>query len=86
MRLQTLLSECDPPAEVRAILDELIEQKSVTRELGSAPLPAPISEFVDREFEIAAEAFPKPPGPIDPARQDAAERFFRRMLDHVWRR
>lgn len=85
MRLQTLLTECDPPADVREILNELIEQKSVTRELGSAPLPAPISAFVDGEFEIAAEVFPKQPGSIDPAKQDAAERFFRRMLDHVWR-
>ena len=57
MHFPTLLAECDPPGEVARLATELIEKKSATRELGSAPLPAPIADFVDSEFAEAAEHF-----------------------------
>lgn len=57
MNLQTLMSECAPPADVAEIVGELITRKSVTRELGSQPLPAAIAGFIEHEFELARATF-----------------------------
>ncbi|GLK57435.1 hypothetical protein GCM10008170_34550 [Methylopila capsulata] len=84
MRFQTLIEECDPPSDVRSVLADLVERKSVTRELGTAPLPASIATFVDGEFEAATAAFSKAP-PAERRREiELAEQFFRRMVAHVW--
>jgi predicted nucleotidyltransferase len=61
MHFPTLLSECDPPADVSAIVTELIARKSVTRELGSQPLPEPIRQFIDYEFARARDIFETEP-------------------------
>lgn len=83
MHFQTLFGECDPPADVAEIIEDLIERKAVTRELGSAPLPAAVAQFVDDEFVAAEAAFPKTAAPRDGA-ADLADRFFRDALKHVW--
>jgi len=61
MHFPTLLSECDPPDTVSAIVAELTARKSVTRELGAEPLPEAIRRFVDDELERAREIFETQP-------------------------
>lgn len=77
MHLPTLMSECDLPAELVAAVAELTELKSRTREMGSGTMPVPIATFIESEFELAADAFPKTVDPdFDLARKLTAE-FFR---------
>lgn len=77
MHFMTLMEQSDPPADVLAIARELIRLKSVTRELGSGPLPSEIEAFVDREFAAARVELPeRTPRPSAEARQ-AAEALFR---------
>jgi predicted nucleotidyltransferase len=59
MHFPTLMAECDPPAEVAAITKDLMARKAVARELGEEPLPPAISAFIDSEFDLAREGFPK---------------------------
>jgi predicted nucleotidyltransferase len=63
MHFPTLMAECDPPAEVSAITAELMARKAVARELGEEPLPPAIGAFIDSEFTLAREAFPKDDAP-----------------------
>jgi predicted nucleotidyltransferase len=84
MHFPRLMADCEAPPDVRAIAAELIARKSVTRELGKAPLPRPLAAFIDGEFAIARETLPaRTPHVPDEARH-AAETLFRtwvRRLD-----
>ncbi len=51
MHFPTLMAECEPPAGLAAIVDELLARKAVTRELGSSRVPAEVLAFIDAEFE-----------------------------------
>jgi predicted nucleotidyltransferase len=53
MHFPTLLAECEPPQDVARIANDLIERKAKTRELAAEPLPEPIGQFIDGEFETA---------------------------------
>ena len=77
MHFPTLVASSDLPAEVTAIVDDLLVRKSVTRELGSGPLPAPIGALIDAEFAIAREQWPREPWRADPATVAAANALFR---------
>jgi uncharacterized protein len=66
MHFPTLIKECDPPPVIVRIIDDLIARKAVTRELGTAPVPAQIDTLIEDEFAIAREIAP------EPARNDAA--------------
>ncbi|WP_278263785.1 nucleotidyltransferase domain-containing protein [Nocardia sp. AG03] len=57
MHLPTLLAECELPSDVVDAVTELTALKSRTREMGTAPAPAPIAEFITAEFGVAADAF-----------------------------
>ena len=78
MHFQTLVASSDLPAEVTAIVDDLLVRKSVTRELGSGPLPPPIGALIDAEFAIAREQWWREPWRVDPATVAAANALFRR--------
>ncbi len=78
MHFPTLVAASDLPAEVTAIVDDLLVRKSVTRELGSGPLPAPIGALIDAEFAIAREQWRREPWRVDPATVAAANALFRR--------
>ena len=78
MHFQTLVASSDLPAEVTAIVDDLLVRKSVTRELGSGPLPPPIGALIDAEFAIAREQWRREPWRVDPATVAAANALFRR--------
>ncbi|EJN13282.1 putative nucleotidyltransferase [Bradyrhizobium sp. YR681] len=53
MHFPTLMAECDPPSELKSEVVELMARKSITHELGSAPLPRTVANFLDTEFELA---------------------------------
>jgi hypothetical protein len=74
------MAECDPPAEVAAIVADLLARKAVTRELGSALLPRPIAGFLDAEFAAAREAFPSEPVAISTEARAEAAAFFRESV------
>ena len=69
MHFPTLMRECDPPAGIGSIVNDLIARKAATREMGAAPVPAEIDRFIDAEFQIAAAL---PPEPIETAEVQAA--------------
>ena len=70
MHFQTLMAQSDPPSEVSAIIEDLIVAKSRTRELGEAPFPPAIADFIRTEFDLAADWIR--PGPNDAALTEAA--------------
>jgi predicted nucleotidyltransferase len=77
MHFPTLMRECDPPHDVAALSADLVQRKSVSRELGSEVLPAPIAAFIDNEFERGRAEFNARTGPISQDARSEAERFFR---------
>ena len=76
MHFPTLFAECEPPAELAGIVADLIARKSVTRELGSEPLPRAVSAFIDAEFTSAREAFEGVDDRPDTHGKERAEAFF----------
>jgi predicted nucleotidyltransferase len=79
MHFPTLLNECDPPPEIKEIAAALLSKKAITRELGKGPLPRPIGEFIDREFELARAGLLGEKCPIDQTKAQA-EAFFRNTV------
>src|SRR5882757_1960540 len=47
MHFPTLMEECDPPAELRREVSDLMSRKLATRELGVASLPSVVAIFID---------------------------------------
>lgn len=79
MRFDDLMRESDPPAEIGAVVADLLERKKRTRELGTAPIPPAIARFVTEEYELAHAADPGPlPGDEHRA---AADAMFLTLLD-----
>jgi predicted nucleotidyltransferase len=79
MNFHQLLAESDPPADVAAIVAELIERKARTRELGTAPIPPAIAAFITGEYDLAGAA-ERGPLPDDDDRE-AAQAMFLTLLD-----
>ncbi len=80
MHFPTLVANSDLPAEVTAVIAELLARKAATRELGRGPLPQPIGRLIDDEFAAARAHWPKVPRRVDPAVLAAANDLFRRWL------
>lgn len=57
MHFPTLMSQCDPPSDVAALVKDLIAAKRRSAELGVTSLPAPIAAFLAQEFDAARSAF-----------------------------
>lgn len=51
MRLQDLLAETDPPADLVEAVAQLVALKARTRELGAAPVPDAIREFIVEQLD-----------------------------------
>ncbi len=77
MHFPTLIEEADSPAEVAKIAADLIARKAITRELGTAPLPGAIEQFIEEEFAIAREVHDGRPVRLAQDAKLAAEAFFR---------
>lgn len=80
MHFPTLMARCDAPPDVVAIVDALVRRKAETRELGEAPLPPAIVDFVDSEFALTRAGLPARAARLDPAGRAAAEKLFREAL------
>ena len=83
MHFPTVMASCEAPADVAAVVHDLMARKAQTRELGSARLPEPIRAFIDTEFDLARAAFEKRPVTVSADAIAAAEALFRR---HAWYR
>jgi predicted nucleotidyltransferase len=81
MHFPTLVAASALPADVVAIIDDLLACKAVTRELGDGSLPQPIGALIDAEFAIAREHWARQPWHADPAMAAAANALFRRWVD-----
>ncbi|QUT05903.1 nucleotidyltransferase domain-containing protein [Sphingobium phenoxybenzoativorans] len=80
MHFPTLMEQCEPSAEVRSIVAELIARKAASKEMGSAPLPQPIRAFVDDEFKAARACFASTSQVASAEARTAAERLFRAAI------
>ena len=83
MHFPTLMSECDPPEDVAAIVSELMARKAETKELGTGTLPEPVRAFIDAEFEAAAEAFERVSARVTPNTKAETESFFRGWVQRL---
>lgn len=84
MHFPTLMTECQPPAEVADITFDLIARKAETRELARAPPPEPIAAFLDAEFAQARDTFETEISAADPEARNDAELLFRRWVVAAW--
>jgi len=80
MRFQALVAESDLPGEARQVIDDLLEKKSHTRELGRGPLPPVIGALIDAEYEEARRAWPDRAAKVSPMERDLADAFFRKWI------
>jgi predicted nucleotidyltransferase len=80
MHFPTLVAESDLSENIVALIDDLLARKSVTRELGKAPLPAAIGALIDAEFTTARELWPSEPWQPEAAVIDRANSFLRKWL------
>jgi predicted nucleotidyltransferase len=80
MHFPTLVAESALPADVVAIVDDLLARKAVTRELGDGPLPPAIGALIDAEFAAARELWRDEEWRPAPAAIAAADEFFRRWV------
>jgi predicted nucleotidyltransferase len=53
MHFPTLMADCEPPADVTAVVTELLARKATTRELGTGPLAPTLASFIDGELQWA---------------------------------
>jgi predicted nucleotidyltransferase len=81
MHFPALVGETDLPADVAAVVDDLLARKATTRELGSGPLPAPIGDLIDQEFAAAGTLWRRDPWRPDSEAKDAANALFRRWVE-----
>jgi len=68
--------------ELASLVAELIERKSVTRELGSEPLPAAIAAFIEDEFEFARTSVASRAEPASVDARSQAEELYRKLVHH----
>lgn len=80
MHFPTLMDQCDPPYDLVPIVSDLIRRKAETKEMGSAPLPAPVSAFVDSEFAAARDHFAPRSTSTSVEGREAAEALFRNAV------
>lgn len=80
MNFQALIAQCDMPTDIAVIIDDLIERKSVTRELGSGMLPSAIASFIDTEFSVASDLFGASANAPPASARAKAEEFYREVL------
>jgi uncharacterized protein len=86
MNLARLLEEVAIEPDLRAFIDELVETKKVTREMGTGPMPAVIERYLTG-MNARYATMPKGLGKIDPQadkwRRELAEQFYRDTVEAV---
>lgn len=83
MHFPTLMEECDPPAQLRREVDELMARKALTRELGEGPLSPTVAAFIDGEFARARQLWETGrAGATDEEKAQAAD-FYRQVVERL---
>jgi predicted nucleotidyltransferase len=85
MHFPTLMAECDPPATLMSEVAELMRQKAITHELGTAPLPPVVADFIDSEFELARAVFEGGRARTSEEVLIKAEHFYRGVVERLER-
>jgi predicted nucleotidyltransferase len=80
MHFPSLIAASDLPADVLAIVGDLLARKAVTSELGAGPLPLPLGRLVDEEFAIARDLWLDEAWRPDAETLGAADAFFRHWV------
>ena len=80
MHFPTLMEECAPPAELRAVTQDLLARKAVTHELGTGPAPKEILSFIDAEFELATSTIDTGPVTVSEAARARATAFYQAVI------
>jgi len=85
MHFPTLMAECDPPATLKAEVADLMRRKAMTHELGTAPLSAAVTDFIDAEFELARSCFDEGRSRSPDEVMHRAEQFYRAVVERLER-
>jgi predicted nucleotidyltransferase len=78
MHLPTLMAECDPPADLSAMVEDLRARKAMTREMGKGEIPAALLRFIEAEF-AAVEVIDRSFIPRSEAAAREADALFERV-------
>ncbi len=81
MNIAELRAGCDLPADVDAFLDDLIERKRSTKELGQGPRIPALDRFVTAAFAAARERAYSPRRPVKGLFEQANQLFRDLVLD-----
>ncbi|MBW8860581.1 MAG: nucleotidyltransferase domain-containing protein [Caulobacter sp.] len=76
MHFPTLMGQGDLSSEVRDLVDDLMAQKAVSREMGTGLMPAPILAFVQEELDRAAGLDVLELRRVTPQARSAADKLF----------
>ena len=85
MHFPTLMTECDPPGDLKDEVVDLMKRKAVTRELGTAPLSRAVASFIDTEFELAHDKFEGSRDDPSEAMIRQAEQFYQGVVARLER-
>lgn len=80
MNFRALLEEADMAPDIRAITEDLLERKAVTRELGRGRVPREIIDYVAASFAFARSRWPARAPAVSQAARRTADRFFRQWI------
>lgn len=83
MHFPTLMEECDPPADLRREVEDLMARKALTRELGEAPLSPAVAAFIDSEFEKGRELWEAGRARATEDEKAQAAEFYRRVVERL---
>lgn len=81
MDLPTLMNESDMASDLRAAIDELVELKSVTREVGTGAVPQVVIDFIASELDAATELYESLDTAASASAVEQAEAFFLHALE-----
>lgn len=79
MSLPELWNGVDLPAEMSEFIEDMLERKAKTKELGSGPRVAVLDELIEREIALSRSDLESLP-PVDHEVLDAANELFREVV------
>jgi predicted nucleotidyltransferase len=84
MHFPTLMAQSDVPDGVTRLVERMLAEKAVTRELGAGPMPSAIAEFFEAEIEAGRAAFSDETPRVSRAEHKAeAAAFFRLWAERL---
>jgi uncharacterized protein len=80
MHFPTLLAQSNVSQDVVELCEDLIARKAITRELGTAPVPQPLIDFIEAEFAKAEPMLAGRLPVLDPDIKYQADTLFRETV------